>query len=107
MVIVVVNRWLGELVLLVLRQFCNDKGVINWVDEVCQVGLEVKKSVRSDDPGKIAMVGYTSGSRSSPSVMWSKNLLRKPASLFDTPSDLAKFDFNCSSVFALMWNMMQ
>ena len=98
---------LGELILLVLRHFCNDRDVIDWVDEVCQVGLNLKKSVRLDDPGKIAMVGYTPGSRSSPSIMWSKNLLRKPTALFDSPTNLREFDFNCSSVFALMWNMMQ
>ena len=53
------------------------------------------------------MVGYTPGSRSSPSIMRSKNLLRKPTTLFDSPTNLREFDFNCSSVFALMWNMQQ
>ena len=53
------------------------------------------------------MVGYTTGSQSSPLIMWSKNLLRKPTALFDIPTNLREFDFNCSSIFALMWNMMQ
>ena len=40
----------------------------------------------------------TSGSRNSPSIMWSKNLLRKPTTQFESPSNLQKSDFNCSSV---------
>lgn len=53
------------------------------------------------------MIGYTTGSRSSPSIMWAKNLLRKPTTLFASPTDIRKFDFNCSSVFTLMWDIMQ
>ena len=74
----VVDQETGDLVLLVLRQFCNDYSTLGWVNGVCEHGLELKKSVRLDDTGKIVMVGHTAGSRCSPSIMWSKNLLKNP-----------------------------
>jgi hypothetical protein len=97
----------GELILLVMRNFCKSDVALQWADEVAKTGLEVKKSIRLDDPGKLAMIGYTTGSRNSPKAMWAKNLLRQPTRLFQTPDCLNEFDFNCSSVFALLWNMMQ
>ncbi|KAA8911522.1 hypothetical protein FN846DRAFT_887720 [Sphaerosporella brunnea] len=42
-----------------------------------------------------------------PHAMWAKNLLQKPTRLFDSPEKLANFDFEVSSTYALLWNMVR
>lgn len=46
-------------------------------------------------------IGYSGGSRSNPSFDWARNLLSKKHS----KQEVEKFNFTCSSVFALFWNM--
>ncbi|KAA8892791.1 hypothetical protein FN846DRAFT_1009128 [Sphaerosporella brunnea] len=95
----------GQIVLVVIRNFCNHQGVLDWAIKIVQAAVNIKKSVRLDDPGKLVMNGYTSGSRNAPSVVWAKNLLQSPTRLFESPQELESFDFQVSSTYALMWNM--
>ncbi|KAA8895329.1 hypothetical protein FN846DRAFT_758948, partial [Sphaerosporella brunnea] len=97
----------NEIVLLVMRNFCGDPEVLEWADGVVQTAVATKKSVRLDDPGKLALVGWTSGARSQPALMWAKNLLPAAAKELSLPEKLRQYDFNCSSVYALFWNMIR
>jgi hypothetical protein len=97
----------NEIVLLVMRNFCGDPEVLEWADGVVQTGVATKKSVRLDDPGKLALVGWTSGARSQPALTWAKNLLPAAAKELSFPEKLRQYDFNCSSVYALFWNMIR
>jgi hypothetical protein len=94
-----------QIVLIVIRNFCGHQGVLDWANNIVETATNIKKSVRLDDPGKLVMNGYTSGSRNAPRAMWAKNLLRSPTRLFETPQELESFDFQVSSTYALMWNM--
>jgi hypothetical protein len=95
----------GKIILIVIRNFCGNQEVLDWVNDIVQATLDIKKSVRLDDPGKIVLNGYSSGSRSAPQAMWAKNLLQSPTRLFETQEQLQRFDFQVSSTYALMWNM--
>jgi hypothetical protein len=83
-----------EIVLLVMLKFCGDKDVLQWANSVVQTGISTKKSIRLDAPGRIALVGWTSGSRIRPCLMWAKNfhvrwvLLKKFASTISTAAML-------------------
>ncbi|KAA8892671.1 hypothetical protein FN846DRAFT_788964, partial [Sphaerosporella brunnea] len=97
----------NQIVLLVMRNFCGDPEVLEWTDGVVQIGVATKKSVRLNDPGKLALVGWTSGARSEPALMWAKNLLPAAAKELSLPEMLQQYDFNYSSVYALFWNMIR
>lgn len=49
----------------------------------------------------MVQVGYSGGLRSKPAFDWSKNLLVKT----HTADSIKQFDYSCSSVYALLWNM--
>ena len=60
----------------------------------------MKKSVRLEDSGTIALEGYSAGSRSMPMFGWVKNLKTKVnATTFQDQK------YRASSLFALLWNM--
>jgi hypothetical protein len=82
----------GKIILIVIRNFCGNQEVLDWASDIVQDTLDIKKSVRLDDPGKIILNGYTSGSRSAPRLMWAKNLLRSPTRLFESQKQLERFD---------------
>ncbi|KAF8809194.1 hypothetical protein BYT27DRAFT_7284279 [Phlegmacium glaucopus] len=63
----------------------------------------IRKSIRLEDPGVLVQIGYSAGSRSSPSFDWVKNLLSKKHS----PEEKVAMDVKESSAFALMWNMIR
>jgi hypothetical protein len=46
----------GQIILVVIRNFCPDAGVLTWFDSVVRKGAMAKKSVRFDDPGSLALV---------------------------------------------------
>ena len=60
----------------------------------------MKKSVRLEDSGTIALEGYSAGSRSVPMFGWVKNLKTK----VDATTFLDQ-KYRASSLFALLWNM--
>ncbi|KAH0826468.1 hypothetical protein J3R83DRAFT_5469 [Lanmaoa asiatica] len=62
-----------EVVLVVLRNFCNDLSVLEWANSKVAEIAGYKKSVRLEDPGKLALVGYSAGSRSAPKFDWVLN----------------------------------
>jgi hypothetical protein len=103
--IIIRDRSTDKIVLMVIRNWCSDGDVLEWVSKIVNTAVGKKKSVRLDDPGKIVMMGYTSGACSSPTLGWAKNLLSKKTVDFTTPEELEKFDFQTSSTYALLWQM--
>jgi hypothetical protein len=97
----------GDIILVVIREFYADPGVLAWLDTVVRRVVMAKTSVRLDDPGTLALVGYTSRAQNCSEVMWAKNLLPRKATNLQNPTQLQAFDFDCSSSFALFWNMLQ
>jgi hypothetical protein len=91
-----------KIVLMVIRNWCSDGDVLEWVSKIVNTAVGKKKSVRLDDPGKIVMMGCTSRARSSPTLGWAKNLLSKKTVDFTTPEELKKFDYQTSSTYALL-----
>jgi hypothetical protein len=55
-----------------------------------------------EDPGKLCMIGYSSGQRSAAQFDWVRNLRRKTSA-----EDQQKLDYQSSSCFALFWNMLK
>jgi hypothetical protein len=103
--IVVKDQETGAIVLMVVRKWCGTQDIIDWVSRIAAGALEKKKSVRLEDPGKLVLMGYTSGSRSSPSLGWARNLLPAATAEFTKPEVLEKFNFQTSSTYALLWQM--
>jgi hypothetical protein len=60
----------------------------------------MKKSVRLEDNGTIALEGYSAGSRSMPMFGWVKNLKTKV-----NATTFRDQKYRASSLFALLWNM--
>jgi hypothetical protein len=73
--IIVRDQNTGDIVFLVMRNFCGDKDVLEWANSLVETGVSTKKSIRLDDPGHLVLAGWSSGSRIRPCLMWAKNLL--------------------------------
>jgi len=93
----------GEIVGMVMRNFLPSsyESILHWVDSVVVQGADLRRSIRLEDPGKLVQIGYSGGSRSKPSFDWARNLLSKKHS----KKEVESFNYTCSSVFALFWNM--
>jgi hypothetical protein len=90
----------NEIVGLVLRNFVGRKDVQQWASTVIDDSLRMKKSVRLEDSGTIALEGYSAGSRNMPMFGWVKNLKTK----VDAKTFLDQ-RYRASSLFALLWNI--
>ncbi|KAG2091220.1 uncharacterized protein F5147DRAFT_823307, partial [Suillus discolor] len=91
----------SSIIAVVMRNFCGHPGVLSWVDEVICNVVQEKKSIRLEDPGTLAQIGYSAGSRSASKFDWVKNLRTTRLS----SDEVDALDFSSSSVFALFWNM--
>ncbi|KAA8893607.1 hypothetical protein FN846DRAFT_750787, partial [Sphaerosporella brunnea] len=67
----------GDIVLMVIRNFCADSAILEWASNIVGTGVQIRKSVRLDDPGIFSLIGYTPASSNCPSIMWAQNLLCK------------------------------
>ncbi|KAF8230741.1 hypothetical protein L208DRAFT_1280486 [Tricholoma matsutake] len=92
----------GELVAIVLWDFCTSEEALMWLDAVVLETVGVRKSIRLEDPGKLVQVGYSAGSRSSPKFDWVKNLL----SARHTPEVVEAMNVKASSACAFVWNLI-
>ncbi|KAF8837794.1 hypothetical protein BDN67DRAFT_908634 [Paxillus ammoniavirescens] len=90
-----------KIIAIVLRNFCPDLAVLAWVNAKVHEILAQKKSIRLEDPGKIALVGYSAGALNAPVFDWAKNLKSKAL----PTSTIKQLDFETSSICALFWNM--
>ncbi|KAM6491704.1 hypothetical protein JOM56_012866 [Amanita muscaria] len=90
----------GNLVGLVIRDFCKEILVLNWINGLIKRAVGLKKSCQPNDPGKLVIIGYSPGSRSRPSFGWVRNITRKISE-----GDLHDFNAQCSSAFAFFWNL--
>ncbi|TFY63638.1 hypothetical protein EVJ58_g3143 [Rhodofomes roseus] len=93
----------GDIIMMVIRDFCKDPRALKFVDCNAAESVDLRKSVRLEDPGKLVLLGYTAGSRSHPLFDWARNLRSKK----HTPEFLKDLDFRLSSAFALFWNLLQ
>ncbi|KAH9841338.1 uncharacterized protein C8Q71DRAFT_700010 [Rhodofomes roseus] len=100
--VVIRDKKSGAIVMVVMRNFCNDDEVVQYADGVTQEATDMRKSGRLEDPGKLVLLGYTAGARSHPKFDWSKNL----RSTRHTAEFIKEHNFHLSSVFALFWNLL-
>jgi hypothetical protein len=110
----------NEIVLLVLRDFCANMDLLDWVDEVIREVVSTRRNVRvsasrntsflifnkatfqKDDPGHMSIVGWSCGSRSEPCFGWARNLLGT-----HTPEEVSDFNEHQCGVFAFFWNLLR
>ncbi|KAK7019421.1 hypothetical protein VNI00_018076 [Paramarasmius palmivorus] len=90
----------GNLVMLVIRNFCLSEELLKWADDVANRNVGDRKSIRLEDAGSIVMAGWSAGARSAPQFHWVRNLLKKTAE-----TEAHKLAREGASAFALMWNM--
>ncbi|KAM6489122.1 hypothetical protein JOM56_010310 [Amanita muscaria] len=90
----------GELVGLVIRNFCKDVLALNWINSLTERAVGLKKSCRPNDPGSLVIIGFSPGARSKPSFDWVRNVTKKIRK-----DDLEDFNYQCSSAFAFFWNL--
>ncbi|KAF8341801.1 hypothetical protein F5887DRAFT_1076389 [Amanita rubescens] len=90
----------GKLVGLVIRNFCRDLSILEWINQLIERAVGLKKSCRPNDPGSLVIIGFSPGARHRPSFGWVRNIIRKIPE-----GELEDFDYECSSAFALFWNL--
>ncbi|XP_006454211.1 hypothetical protein AGABI2DRAFT_61502 [Agaricus bisporus var. bisporus H97] len=99
--LVVRDSLTGEIVLMVVRQFCRDIDIIAWMEDIVVEAVDICRNIRKEDPGHLTIAGFSAGSRSNPQFHWAKNVIRKLA-----PEDVLAFRQRQSCAFALFWNML-
>ncbi|KAH9834910.1 uncharacterized protein C8Q71DRAFT_710792, partial [Rhodofomes roseus] len=93
----------GELVAVVIRNFCKDAPVLDYVNSTITVACDSKRDSRvcKQDPGTLVLAGYSAGSRSAPIFDWCHNIeLTKPSAEFIQSHEMA-----VSSSFAIFYNL--
>ncbi|KAH9919230.1 uncharacterized protein B0H18DRAFT_882131 [Fomitopsis serialis] len=93
----------GEIAVVIIRDFCRDEDVKNWVGDVIVEDISKTRSVRLEDAGKLVCVGYTAGSRSKPTFDWARNLLSKK----HPPTYINGLACRASSAAALNFNLVR
>jgi hypothetical protein len=109
----------GELVGLIIRNFCPDSDIVSWVENVIAETLPKRKNIRvsvdifslqktnygwqMEDPGKLVQLGYSAGARSQPSFHWVRNIVLRNLDA----AEIADNDRKTSSVFAFAWQLMR
>ena len=67
----------NEIIGLVFRNFVGRDDVQQWASVIIDDSIKMKKSIRLEDSGTIALKGYSAGSRNKPMSGWVKNLKAK------------------------------
>jgi hypothetical protein len=67
----------NEIIGLVFRNFVGREDMRQWASTIIDDSIRMKKSVRLEDSGIIALEGYSAGSRSMPMFGWVMNLKTK------------------------------
>ncbi|KAJ3559157.1 hypothetical protein NP233_g11335 [Leucocoprinus birnbaumii] len=92
----------NEIVLMVVRNFCGDIDVLEWMGRIVAEAVRICRNVRQkEDAGHISLVGFSAGQRSDPQFYWTRNLIRKISE-----GAAAAFRQDQSFVFALFWNLL-
>lgn len=104
----------GELVMVVLADVIRNSTILQWMSEVIGTGCKALRSIRLSDPGRMALVGYSAGSRSATCVGWTATLASgedgrefKPSATGRSSEALRKFNIDISNVFACVWNVLK
>ncbi|TFK58658.1 hypothetical protein BDN72DRAFT_739086, partial [Pluteus cervinus] len=58
----------------VIRNFCSVAEIIAWADKIVRENLRWRRCIRKGDPGKIVIVGYSSGPRNNLYMEWANNV---------------------------------
>ncbi|RPA83108.1 hypothetical protein BJ508DRAFT_197603, partial [Ascobolus immersus RN42] len=98
-----------ELIGFVYSDLVKNSQILKWMNDTVSAGCDALKSVRKEDPGKFALVGYTAGARSVHCLNWTKSFDTGPtANSYNRNDDgiWDKFNLDISSVFALCWNLI-
>ncbi|KAH9841909.1 uncharacterized protein C8Q71DRAFT_854263 [Rhodofomes roseus] len=97
------DRKTRKIVMVVIRNICNDTKVMQYADRVVGEAMDMRKGGRLEDQGKLVLLGYTAGARSQPLFDWSRNLQSQKHSA----DFIQAHDYRVSSIFALFWNLIQ
>ncbi|RPB20376.1 hypothetical protein L211DRAFT_852400 [Terfezia boudieri ATCC MYA-4762] len=76
------------------------ESLLKWATEILDRSIEVAKSVRLDDPGKICLQGWSPGQLSNPRFDWVKNKTKVLKN-----DELMVQHKNICAVFAVAWNL--
>ncbi|KAJ3001058.1 hypothetical protein NUW54_g6677 [Trametes sanguinea] len=71
------------------------------------MGIEDRRSVRLEDPGRMVQTGYTAGARGAPAFDWVRNLLHSLEMEYLSEDSVAASDYLTSCLFALGWNIIR
>ncbi|GLB45835.1 hypothetical protein LshimejAT787_3200060 [Lyophyllum shimeji] len=76
---------------------------VKWAEAIVAEALPQRTNIRKEDPGKLSQVGYNAGKLNRPAFHWAKNLTGRKRDV----TAVAQMDVKCSSVFALLWQMVR
>ncbi|KAF9066655.1 hypothetical protein BDP27DRAFT_1197367, partial [Rhodocollybia butyracea] len=92
----------GELVAMVISDFCKCEKVLHWVNEIVLLNVALEKN--KEDAGSIVICGWSAGLRSRTHLDLARNLESKHKL---SPSQKSKLQYKSASVFALFWNLVK
>ncbi|KAG6836744.1 hypothetical protein H0H93_003968 [Arthromyces matolae] len=92
----------GALLGFVLRDFCPDRGLLDWATATAKLQIPVRRNIRKEDTGKLVLMGYSAGSRSKTMFDWVRNITKKM-----TEDEKARNDMAGSVLFAVAWQLMK
>ncbi|TFK57839.1 hypothetical protein BDN72DRAFT_190731, partial [Pluteus cervinus] len=90
----------GELVGVVIRDFCAVAEIIQWIDTILRENLRVRRNIRKGDPGKIVIVGYSAGPRNAVIMEFANNI-----DLAMGEDEEANLTTKMCYAMALFWNL--
>ncbi|KAF8326288.1 hypothetical protein F5887DRAFT_1084600 [Amanita rubescens] len=96
--VIIRDKRTKELALVVIRNACPDESAPIAIDAVVSDAVNLKKSIRLEDPGSIVQIGYSAGARHKPFFDWVRNITSKSTDTYD-------LNKRTSSAFAFFWNL--
>ncbi|KAG6849604.1 hypothetical protein H0H93_007056 [Arthromyces matolae] len=94
----------GETVMVVIRHVCGNTDLLTWMDTTITDACAERNSIRKEDSGTLAQMGYSAGARDKERFNWVLNLRSTTP---QSRSQAAISDLNSSVAFALFWRLAQ
>ncbi|KAG6818847.1 hypothetical protein H0H93_001071, partial [Arthromyces matolae] len=91
-----------DIIAIVIRNACRESDLLDWADGIIADGCKERKSIRKEDSGTLAQIGYSAGARKKTRFDWVLNL----KSITDRSRTVAaETDRKSSALFSVFWQL--
>ncbi|KAJ3572580.1 hypothetical protein NP233_g2996 [Leucocoprinus birnbaumii] len=67
----------NEIIAVVIRDACTNADAVAFVDDAVEKAIQTRVTIRKEDAGTLALMGYSLGARSARNFDWVRNVIRK------------------------------